>query len=46
MFSSEDEDNHVLLRTKALVAHCAWDTVGPFSYTKTDKQILLWNERP
>lgn len=44
MFSSEDEDNHVFLRTTALVAHCAWDTIAPSAYMKTDQQILLWNE--
>lgn len=44
MFSSEDDDNHVQLRATALVAHCAWDTTGLFSYMKTDQQILFWNE--
>lgn len=45
MLSSEDDDNHVLLRVTALMAHFAWDTTGLFSYMKTDQQILLWNER-
>lgn len=40
----ENEDNQVFLRTTALVAHCAWDTIAPFTYMKTDQQILLWNE--
>jgi len=31
MFSSEDEDNHALLRPTALMAHYAWDPIVSFS---------------